>query len=73
MYALHLLIVKKSKICLIKFIGLSRKKVDIFPGEKGDRVRRRRKDPKKCKKLWILVLLGLKEDDDEEDEYWWLW
>lgn len=39
--------------------------------EKGDKVRIRRKDPKKRKNLWILAWLGL--NDDDENKLWWFW
>ena len=51
--------------------GLSRKQRDMKFGEKGDRVRIRRKDPKKRKNLWILALLGL--NDDDENKLLWFW
>ena len=50
---------------------LFRKQRDMKFDEKGDKVRIRRKDPKKRKNLWILAWLGL--NDDDENKLWLFW
>ena len=51
--------------------GLTRKLMDMKHSEKGDSVRRNRKDPKKRKGLWLLGLLG-HDDEEYEKNYLWL-